>query len=106
MRDLLVFVALVIFIVLMVWFAPANAHSWYPKECCSGQDCAEVTDKIEHPDGSMTVTTKHGTAKIPKGFKKMPSSDNKDHACIINYTDPFDVNPSPFVRCYFTPMGS
>lgn len=108
MRDLIVFVALIVVIVLMVIFSPANAHSWYPQDCCSGQDCAEVESAVEHPDGSVTVKTKHGTAKMPKGFKKRPSNDNKDHACIITLPpDSFDQNPAgSYLRCYFTPMGS
>lgn len=108
MRDLIVFITLLTIVILMVLFSPANAHSWYPQDCCSGQDCAEVEEIIDHPDGSSTVKTKHGTAKMPKGFKKRPSQDNKDHACIINYPpDAFDQSTvGSFLRCYFTPMGS
>lgn len=66
----------------------ARAHDWYPIECCSGMDCAPVdgvrfTQPIEVGTlPQMVVTTKHGTAIIPKGFPFRDSKDNRMHVCM------------------------
>ena len=50
--------------------APARAHSWYPKECCTGKDCAPV-EKVTWlvPTGGalpqLVVTSTLGTAVVP-----------------------------------------
>jgi len=80
----------------------ALAHSWYPHECCTGLDCAEVT-QITHPTGEqlealivpgtpmprmvggigpMAVTTKYGTVVVPDQFPRQRSLDGSWHACI------------------------
>lgn len=72
---------------------PAEAHDWYPHECCHGQDCA-VVESIRVIDPSMTttadgqimatmrVTTRHGTAIVPSNFPRRESKDNRMHACM------------------------
>lgn len=59
------------------WRAPAYAHSWYPPECCSGQDCAPVESMTwlvlaggELPQ--LVVTSKHGTVIVPHDFPVRP----------------------------------
>src|SRR5262245_9668074 len=60
--------------------APAHAHSWYDRSCCSDQDCHPV------PDGSVTET-KDGV--VVKGWGIMSetdprlrwSQDDQDHLC-------------------------
>jgi hypothetical protein len=87
------------------WFTPAQAHDWYPKECCHDNDCAPVesisrssslTAWSELPN--MVVTTKHGTAIVPPSLPRRASRDNRMHAC---------MNPGPMGRmqviCIFTP---
>jgi hypothetical protein len=37
---------------------PVQAHSWYPMECCSGQDCHEADMVTEMPDGSAKLVEK------------------------------------------------
>lgn len=55
------------FVVLVIVAASASlasAHSWYPKECCSDQDCMPA-DRIE--------VDSHGD--LPRGFALRPSHD-------------------------------
>lgn len=37
-----VFMVIVLIVAMMIP-QPAQAHSWYPWECCAGNDCAEVS---------------------------------------------------------------
>jgi hypothetical protein len=87
------------------WFTPAQAHDWYPKECCHNNDCASVESiarsstlaaSSELP--RMVVTTKHGTAVIPSNLPRRESKDNRMHAC---------MNPGPMGKmqliCIFMP---
>ena len=88
-----------------LWFTPAQAHDWYPKECCHETDCAPV-DSVSRtgPAGnspqlpSMVVTTKHGVAVVPPNIPRRESKDNRMHAC---------MNPGPMGKmqliCIFTP---
>jgi hypothetical protein len=86
-------------------FTPAQAHDWYPKECCHDHDCAPVESiartsslaaAAELP--STVVTTRHGTAVLPPNLPRRESKDNRMHAC---------MNPGPMGRmqviCIFTP---
>lgn len=73
-------VTIFIFIMALALSWQVKAHSWYPPECCSGQDCAEITH-IDLKKG--TVSTKHGTAPITASTKRLESKDNKSHACIL-----------------------
>jgi hypothetical protein len=67
----------------------ARAHSWYDQDCCHDNDCGPVlyssfvaSDPSSLP--SRVVTTKFGTAVIPRDFKRIrPSQDGQEHACII-----------------------
>ena len=67
---------------------PASVHEaitgWtYPSHCCGEGDCAHASAAIRNPDGSLTVTTKHGTATFPASFKHEPSPDGLIHACFM-----------------------
>lgn len=86
-----------VFVLLMI--AVANAHDWYPPECCHNQDCAPV-DSVETLPATTAnmnllwprenlisitrVTTKHGTAIIPPGMPRRESPDGRMHACMHN----------------------
>lgn len=83
--------------VALLLAGPAQAHDWYPPECCHELDCAPV-DKVEMlpgasmaimgapsggaGPGAMMVTTKHGTAYVPADFPRRASKDNRMHACM------------------------
>ena len=74
---------------IQLLISPASAHDWYPVECCSGTDCAEVEDAtydrvpaIDNELPILAVTTKHGTALVPENFPRRESKDGKMHACM------------------------
>lgn len=78
------------------------AHDWYPMECCSGLDCAVVTEVFHANSGQlaptalppergqdlfgkigpMFVTTKIGTVEVPDAFPRRRSLDGQWHACM------------------------
>lgn len=73
-------------IVLCAFLGQTPAHEaitgWvYPPRCCGGGDCDHAKSAVRNPDGSLTVTTKHGTATFPASFKHDPSPDGLIHAC-------------------------
>jgi hypothetical protein len=75
-------------IIISFLVAGAKAHEahtgWqYPSECCSNGDCDEAQIAIRQPDGSLKVTTKHGTATFPANFEHRNSPDGKIHACFV-----------------------
>lgn len=82
---------------------PVSAHSWYPKECCSNDDCAQVTatSRLILASGGLPqliVTSKHGTAIVPQDFPVRESRDGRMHVC---------MRPDPWggmdVICLFMP---
>ena len=111
----------------VVIHSDANAHDWYPSECCSGTDCDEV-QKVDFPMPSpgglgppsayastprMDVTTPRGTVEVPRDFRRRESKDNKFHACIAVsngialYGDAAYLGKLPvgtkYLRCIFFP---
>lgn len=66
--------------ILLLSTSAALAHSWYPWECCSGNDCDVILEE-RWTDEGIVIRTKHGTALFPKDFPLKPSEDQHDHAC-------------------------
>jgi hypothetical protein len=65
----------------------AFAHSWYPKECCTNDDCAPVTATAQLVPATggvpqLIVTSKHGTAIVPQNFPTRESKDGRMHVCM------------------------
>ena len=58
----------------------------YPARCCGEGDCAHAISASRNTDGSLTVTTKHGTATFPVGYKYEQSPDGLIHACFTSIT--------------------
>jgi hypothetical protein len=78
--------------------APARAHDWYPKECCSNDDCAPVESVSQLvPAGGglplLVVTSRFGRAIIPHDFPIRKSKDARMHIC-ISHVD---------LICFFVP---
>jgi hypothetical protein len=62
----------------------AYAHSWYPVECCSQNDCAPA-DRIETgPRGIIAVMVGNRRIEIPPGFAARSSPDNQIHICFVS----------------------
>lgn len=99
-----------IFLTLCYLLMPASAaaHDWYPPECCSEQDCAEVIDvesftipTMEQSLPLMAVRTKFGSAVVPPNFRYRISPDNKMHACMHPLP-----NGTMRLLCLFLPPSS
>ena len=75
----------------------ALAHSWYPSECCSGQDCKPVPcEQIQElPNGSLKYEDLEYTRD-----KIKPSQDKFCHVCAGSSVDKYlKLNLHP--RCIF-----
>jgi hypothetical protein len=77
------------FIILGLWTSlltalpSAQAHDWYPAECCSGQDCAPADTVVIRDDGSYLVTSRGMSTVIPADYNKWRRSpDGQVHVCI------------------------
>jgi hypothetical protein len=75
-------------VALWAGICTANAHDWYPMECCHGMDCA-IVDKVEVltpvsaiAPPAMVVTTQYGSVVVPPDFPRRESQDNRMHACM------------------------
>lgn len=76
-----------IVLALAALVGPAKAHSWYPRECCSGYDCAPISDMLRLPDGSLVITNTNGDQTVfPPGFRIRIPEDDGRHACIAPFT--------------------
>ncbi len=77
----------------------AWSHSWYPIECCSGQDCHPVPCESlrENGNGSLTYTPTNNDFELRK---IRPSQDGQCHIC----TSSPDGRGYPY--CAFTLQGS
>jgi len=85
--------------------APADAHSWYPEECCSQYDCMPA-DAINADGRGMTiVSVGHHRISIPTGLKPRASPDSRIHICFQSATQEFgDSYLMPI--CLFLPPQS
>lgn len=80
--------------------APAAAHDWYPRECCSGHDCAPI------PATELTLTKegwlwKNADGERLFGFTSPDlrvSPDGQPHGC----QRPWDR----YKRCLFVSEGA
>jgi hypothetical protein len=88
---------IVLFAATLALAVPAHAHSWYPPECCSGQDCREADMVTELPDGSAKVQVGTDTVVVPRSLKRRMSPDGHYHLCYRKWID------STVVHCFFEP---
>lgn len=59
-----------------------RAHSWYPWECCSSQDCAPAELVGTTNDGQL-FRNKYGTVFVPFSYKEWRlSPDGQVHTCV------------------------
>ena len=85
----------------VLWWTLANAHSWYPYDCCAGDDC-EPVDSMSPllKDGApqWVITSKRGTVSVPRDFPMRESQDGRMHVC-TEYNEWGDL----MVKCIFAP---
>lgn len=80
----------------------SSAHSWYPKECCSNQDCMPA-DRIEvDARGDLRVIVGRLRIWVPRGFAVRPSRDGRIHICFREEKDLKFLMPV----CLFLPAES
>lgn len=73
-------------------FGPAWGHDWYPPYCCSGGDCAPISDTRVTRDGTDYIIDHRW--RIPSTEVK-PSLDGRYHGCW--------PDPQQPPRCIFVP---
>lgn len=84
-----------------IWHAPAGAHSWYPKDCCSDRDCVPADAIGTDHRGDLVVSVGELRIWVPQGFASRPSQDSRVHIC-------FHVDEFKFLMplCLFLPAQS
>ena len=78
---------------------PASAHSWYPPECCSGQDCHPVPCETLRGEMNGGLTYLPANTSFRANMVR-PSQDAQCHIC----TSRPDGGGFPY--CAFTLQGS
>ena len=76
----------------------AQAHLWYPKECCNELDCFRANSVVRQPDGSLRIRAGNKTVIVPPDFEKLPSQDRDAHICVFS-----DLQGRYHPRCVFLP---
>ena len=78
----------------------AEAHSWYPWECCSDNDCAPITiaeTPVEKDGGFYLIDGRHISYQEVK-----PSPDGAWHLC----EQKWPANPRDRkILCVYAPIG-
>ena len=76
-------VCLAIWACLAAALPGAQAHDWYPLECCGNHDCAPADTVVRRDDGSYLVTSRGMSTVIPADYSKWRKSpDGRVHVCI------------------------
>jgi hypothetical protein len=85
---------------------PAGAHSWYPEECCSDDDCVPA-DAINADDrGATIVSVGDYRIGIPAGLKPRSSPDGRIHICFQVVWGDVDGSSVTVPICLFLPSQS
>lgn len=66
----------------MLLASPGSAHSWYPRECCSNQDCIPADALVTDIGGNKVVRLGQMRIVIPRDLVLRPSLDDRVHICI------------------------
>jgi hypothetical protein len=90
----------------LTWRSPAQAHDWYPTECCSQHDCTPA--KAIHIDarGGTNVIVGDVRIAIPPGFVARSSPDGRVHVCFRTFGGDIDGNIVLMPICLFLPPQS
>jgi hypothetical protein len=83
--------------ILFVFTGIALAHSWYPADCCAGNDCTQIPCPELVKQGADYVY--RGTVFTASKFRE--SMDNFCHACALDPKTGNVISP----RCLFLPKG-
>ncbi len=103
-------VLFIVCLVMLTLTVPAKSHDFYPWECCSDNDCQEISDEtVRIGQGGYLVTVKPGEHIMWPASKPEPlqlfipytkvklSPDGKYHLCI---------NGQGAMLCFYASVGS
>ncbi len=85
---------------------PAGAHSWYPRECCSNQDCMAADEILTDSLGHKSVRVGQVQIPIPDGVKSGLSPDGRVHVCFQTWAAEQHGLPTFMLICLFVPPVS
>lgn len=77
------------------------AHSWYPQECCNGQDDCHVVELVKSDKEGFTVKDGMMEVIVPKTFPHRNSEDGDYHLCYDQAAWRIYHDFRPF--CFFIP---
>jgi hypothetical protein len=99
--DVLRFSSFMLLLVFwLLWSIRAQAHSWYPWECCSDRDCAPIAvseTPIERDGGFYLNDGRHISYKEVK-----PSPDGLWHLCEEKWPERVSDRK---ILCVWAPIG-
>ena len=101
MRDLVLGVVLAALFFLCV-VGGAFAHSWYPWECCSDQDCAPIKLNETPKEGNGGFTLMDGSGRFVAYKDIKPSPDGQWHLCEQKWPDKLADRK---ILCVWAPIG-
>jgi hypothetical protein len=84
----------------------ANAHSWYPSECCSDKDCKPASRLVIDQQGDRLVFVGGQKIWVSKYHKARPSQDGQVHICYREVGGELDGSSNIVAICLFTPGES
>jgi hypothetical protein len=84
---------------------PAQAHSWYPNECCSHDDCMPADNLVTGEDGGKIVIVGHHRISIPNRLAPRSSPDERIHICFVILIAEYSA-PYALPLCLFLPAQS
>jgi hypothetical protein len=98
----LVAILLAVLVLVAVAVKGAFAHSWYPAECCSSQDCEPIaSDEVRIDGNDYVLPTGH---RVPMSTARR-SRDRDFHWCRTLSQPRRFIEPSGKPACFFAPQG-
>lgn len=79
--GLLVLVAIIVFSMFVAWTQRADAHDWYPIECCSDKDCRPVSASAIRTGPQGYVINSSGETVGYRDSRVRTSPDDDYHWC-------------------------
>jgi hypothetical protein len=99
-----ILVLVLLFAAACAAMSEADAHSWYPKECCSNQDCMPVDQVGANADGGAMVFVGSRRIPIPSYLRARSSPDGRTHICFRTVTS--EEGSFIWPICFFRPPQS
>ena len=83
-----------------------DAHSWYPIDCCSDNDCMPADAIFADGRGGKTIVVGQTQIPIPAGTKPRPSPDERVHVCFRAWSGDLQGLPTYSLICLFVPADA